>query len=138
MARTPFKMRSGNSTPFKQMGSSPLKTTSGYFIGGSGNETQISKQQYYINKEEAKGKGDMNPGYAEGYAAIEEKNREMNERVEVMRADGKDETYISDWVSTRKDHDYWDNQESKDYHDPKVWANQKILDAEYESKKTEQ
>ena len=25
MARTPFKMRSGNSTPFKKMGSSPLK-----------------------------------------------------------------------------------------------------------------
>ena len=25
MARTPFKMRSGNSTPFKKMGSSPMK-----------------------------------------------------------------------------------------------------------------
>ena len=25
MARTPFKLKSGNSTPFKQMGSSPVK-----------------------------------------------------------------------------------------------------------------
>ena len=27
MARTPFKLKSGNSTPFKQMGSSPVKHT---------------------------------------------------------------------------------------------------------------
>ena len=29
MARTPFKLRSGNTTPFKQMGSSPVKATYG-------------------------------------------------------------------------------------------------------------
>ena len=30
MARTPFKMRSGNSTPFKEMGSSPVRSSDPY------------------------------------------------------------------------------------------------------------
>ena len=34
MARTPFKMKSGNSTPFKQMGSSPLKQETEYTVSG--------------------------------------------------------------------------------------------------------
>ena len=34
MARTPFKMRSGNSTPFKQMGSSPVKQETEYTLFG--------------------------------------------------------------------------------------------------------
>ena len=37
MARTPFKLRSGNTTPFKQMGSSPVKKEKKNLLEGIGN-----------------------------------------------------------------------------------------------------
>ena len=47
MARTPFKLRSGNSTPFKQMGSSPMKQTA---IGGTVLDKEVEKNKPFFEK----------------------------------------------------------------------------------------
>ena len=43
MARTPFKMKSGNSTPFKQMGSSPAKHRKDESWTGHEHKTKLGK-----------------------------------------------------------------------------------------------
>ena len=56
MARTPFKLKSGNRSAFKQMGSSsPAKLGANWIIGDDGVPVQVSKQDYRAHQK----KGDV-------------------------------------------------------------------------------
>ena len=67
MAKTPFKLRSGNSTPYKKMGSSPVRA--GLFSGGfAGPDIAGGLSKHWDNtmgayfKGRRKAKGQERPG----------------------------------------------------------------------------
>ena len=68
-------MRSGNTTPFKQMGSSPVKLKGFFVTDEFGESTQVSKTDYYKAKPDKR--------YSTGRA----KMTEMNEKYEAMKSD---------------------------------------------------
>ena len=69
----PFKLRSGNTTPFKQMGSSPVKLKGFFVTDEFGEDKQVSKEDYY--------KADEDKRYSTGRARM----TEMNEEYEAMK-----------------------------------------------------
>ena len=69
----PFKLKSGNKTSFKQMGSSPTKLKGFFVTDEFGESTQVSKTDYY--------KADPKSRYSTGRA----KMTEMNEKYEAMK-----------------------------------------------------
>ena len=75
MAKNPFKLKSGNSTPFKQMGSSPAKKLGHFVIDEFGESTQVSKTDYYKAPKEKR--------YSTGRARI----TEMSDTYEEMKTD---------------------------------------------------
>ena len=74
MAKTPFKLKSGNSTPFKMMGSSPTKKLGHFVTDEFGESKQVSKTDYYKAKPDKR--------YSTGRA----KMTEMNEKYEAMKS----------------------------------------------------
>ena len=103
----PFAMRSGNTTPFKMMGSSPAKLKGFFVTDEFGESTQVSKTDYY--------KADKDKRYSTGRA----KMTEMSDKYEAMKSRavnrGADKRELADLKEAHISAVFEDFQEALEY-----------------------
>jgi|3_EtaG_2_1085321.scaffolds.fasta_scaffold232175_2 hypothetical protein len=111
---TPFKLRSGNTTPFKQMGSSPAKSQGFFVTDEFGESTQVSKTDYY--------KADKDKRYSTGKARTVEltEGYEAKKKAAIDRGASKDEladlkeAFISgSFEEYQRELEYWQTPEGQ-------------------------